>query len=148
MSNNNNTPLIEEYKIAQKRINHFERLIWQIGSILNGSISIMLGFLIKAETKQLKYWLIVTLVSTVYSWLWFLFEYRYRDINLILFERMKEIEKELNLKLHTKITEHDKKSKQCILNIRAHFLIKITAIVIPLILWLFLLYLICEAINH
>ncbi len=43
--------LIEEYKVTQEVVSHYERLVWFIGSILNASVLGFTAFMIKEKPK-------------------------------------------------------------------------------------------------
>jgi len=124
--------LVEEYKLIQERINHFESLIWRIGSILNGSVIILVG-LVLGENNSRRF-LLVIVASVLFSTLWYLFENRYRRLSLILFKRLHKIERELGFKQHVTIDADDKSRK---FHIDAHNLILGTAFIFPFILFVY-----------
>ena len=124
-----NGHFLEEYKLAQDRVNHFERLIWQIGSILNGTVVILFGLALRIDNQRFVPFVI--LISILFSVLWYLFEIRYRQINLVIFRRLIELEKLLNFRIHSRIREEDKSRK---LKIKGHYLIAGTAFGVPFII--------------
>ena len=123
--------LVEEYKIAQTTINHYERLIWTIGSILNASVMVMAGLAIK-ENKGDGFWVVV-LISIILSSVWFSFECRYRDVNKQKFRRLWELEDELGFKQNRYVKEADDEK----LTITAHHLISALCIGLPTLLFIY-----------
>lgn len=123
--------LIEEYKLAQQFIIHYEKLIWYIGSILNSSIVVLTGFLVK-ESNYSHFWVVI-LLSLLFSFIWYRFECRHRQINLQKLRRMHEIENELGFKQSLYVVDFDKTNRPFF---TSHRLITMTCILIPIVLLL------------
>jgi hypothetical protein len=117
--------LVEEYKVTQSVINHYERLIWSIGSILNASVMIFAGLSIRQNGGR-GFWVVV-LLSAFVSFVWYKFVCRYRNINMNKFRRLWEIEETLVFKQNLSVKQHDN-AHACL---RGHALIIIICIGIP-----------------
>jgi hypothetical protein len=132
--------LVEEFRLAQERVNHFERLIWQIGGILNASILILVGLTFRSDAERLLP--LVIMGSILFSILSYLFERRYRQLNMIFFGRMHEIERKLGFRLHTMIDRKDREwKKEKRIYARAHYLIVGIGVTLPLLLFVYWIYL-------
>ena len=131
---NTDEVLIEEYKLTQTVINHYERLIWYIGSILNGSVMVLAGLAMK-ESRG-KGFLVVVGMSAFASFAWYQLECRFRSINMQKFRRLWEIEGTLGFKQNVYVKDHDQQKKY----ISGHMIITSICVAIPSFLlayWLF-----------
>lgn len=121
--------LLKEYKATQESIFHYERLIWVIGSAFN---AIVIGFLgLTGKIEQPNSLIIPIIVSIWFNTIWFLFEVRYRQINIVKFHRLWEIEEELGMRQNLMVRGTDQKRK-C--KPRGHLLVTSTCIGFPTML--------------
>jgi hypothetical protein len=118
--------LLEEYKVTQESISHYERMIWNIGSIFNAIVIGILG--LSVDIQQPNTLIIPIIVSIWFHGLWFLFETRYRQVNLSKFRRLWKIEQELGMQHNLVVREDDKKRK---FKPRAHLLITFACLGFP-----------------
>jgi hypothetical protein len=132
-----NETLLTEYKAAQDSISHYEKMIWTIGSISNALMVALIGTFVKPDNPATI--LVAFVVSVILYSLWWLFEFRYRQINISKFRRLWEIEKELNMNHHLKVKSDDKLRK---FKPRADILITSICIFVPLSFLIYYLYLI------
>jgi len=126
--------LIEEYKLTQQFVMHYERLIWQIGSVVNASVIVMAGLLIR-EADAKYFWISIP-VSSLFSFIWFIFAYRYRQVNLQKLRRMRELEDLFGFKQSIYVSQADRNRR---LKINGHFLsifICITTPISLLLIWI------------
>lgn len=121
--------LLEEYKATQESISHYERLIWNIGSVFNAIVVAVLSM--TAKINQPNTLIIPIIVSIWFYTLWFLFELRYRQINISKFRRIWEIESILGMRQNIIVNEDDKLRK---FKPRGHLLITCTCCGVPLTL--------------
>jgi len=122
---------LEEYKLTEKFVIHYEKLIWYIGSILNGSVLVLSGLVFKEG--NIKNFGGIIILSIFISFLWYRFECRYRKINLLKLNRMQEIERMFGFRQSLIIKEYDEKAKPFF---TAHRLIIMTCIIVPLSLFM------------
>jgi hypothetical protein len=101
--------LIEEYKVTQEAISHYESMIWTIGSIFTAIVVGILGLV--GDINNPSSLIIPIIVSIWFYVLWLLFEVRYRQINLSKFRRLWEIEKMIGMKQNLNVHNDDKKRR-------------------------------------
>lgn len=126
-----NDNLIEEYKMTQQFIMHYEKMIWYIGSILNASILALAGLILSRPNGD--YFLFVVLISIVISFVWYKFECRYRSINRLKYSRMHRIENELGFSQSLDVKRMDEENNRLF---KGHTLITILCFSIPALLFL------------
>jgi len=90
--------LIEEYKMTQEMLEHYDKLNWQIGSILIGSNLIALGSISKFHNNQLV--LAIALAGSFSIFSWMLWYFRHAAIYNIKNDRLYMIENLLNMYQH------------------------------------------------
>jgi len=129
--------LLTEYKAAQDSISHYEKIIWTIGLISNALMVALIGTFVKPYDPSTI--LIAFIVSVILYSLWWLFEYRYRQINISKFKRLWEIEEELAMDHHLKVKRDDQLRK---FKPRADVLISFICIIVPLSFLIYYIYLI------
>jgi hypothetical protein len=130
--------LLEEYKITQETISHYESLIWSIGSIFNAIVVAVLG--LTADLDNPDSLIVPIIVSIWFHGLWFLFETRYRQINISKFSRLWEIEEKLGMRQNIVVYEDDKERR---FKPRGHLLITLACVGFPttlIVLYLFLVF--------
>ena len=118
--------LVEEYKATQEAISHYERLIWTIGSIFNAIVVGVLG--LTADLSQPNSLVVPIIVSIWFHGLWYLFEVRYRQINISKFRRLWEIEQKLGMRQNLTVREDDLKRR---FKPRGHLLITCACVGFP-----------------
>jgi len=129
--------LLEEYKVTQESISHYERLTWNIGSIFNAIVVGILGLTAKIDKPNSL--IVPIIVSVWFLGLWYLFETRYRQINISKFRRLWEIEEKLGMRQNIYVRDDDQKRR---FKPRGHILITFVCIGFPttlIILYLILL---------
>lgn len=120
---------LEEYKATNEAIYHNERLMWQIGSILNAVVAVMIGQMISKGVFD-NLWLVM-IISYIFSVFWYLFATHYRMINREKFKRIHELEEILNFRQNLLVKElHEKMVNR----IRLHHLIIGISFVLPVFL--------------
>jgi len=128
--------LLVEYKAAQDSINHYEKLIWTIGSISNALVIALITTFIDPKVPATV--LLSFVASVILHGLWWMFEFRYRQINISKFRRLWEIEAELGMNHHLKVKSDDITRK---FKPRADKLITVICIFFPSSLLCYYIYL-------
>ena len=117
---------LEEYRATQEAIIHFERLIWSVGATINAMVAATLG--LTARVDQPNSLIVPLIVSGWLYALWYLFELRYRSINVVKYRRLWQIEQELGMRQHLDVRDEDLKRKP---RLRGHFLITLICLGFP-----------------
>lgn len=95
--------LLKEYEMTQQMAVHYDQMNWQIGSILIAGIFIGIGII----GTKIEAYLLLCIISFLILFVWSKFYFRHKAIQNTKFERLHEIEDQLNFRQHLMVKERD-----------------------------------------
>lgn len=132
--------LLKEYELTQQMAIHYDQMNWQIGSILIACI--LIG--VVAIHKDIHSYFLLSTLSLFVLWIWSKFYFRHKGIQNLKFERLQQIEKELNFKQHLIVKQSDQEGS--LQGLHGKNLVNIITYGIPSLL--LFIYIINEFFNH
>lgn len=99
---------LQEYIQANEMVRHYTGVCWTIFAIFFPVSIGLLGLSYTIEETPIASTMILGIASITLYLIWAFIDWRYTWYNRIIFERIRELESMLNMKLHREIDKRDK----------------------------------------